>query len=157
MKRLLPVAVSLFLAACASSQGIPEHLVEVGPGDPITIDLVSFDPAGLLMQSRNVPQFAKAKVRVSNSSRDDLHVVRVTLTQETFGNVNLRPSMAGFDVTIPSGGSHVFEMGMYGDAGEPVSKPFDAEVGLRIAVFTSSLDGYYTSAHFPLSAPPRER
>ena len=157
MKRLLPLLVSLFLAACASSHGIPENLVEVGPGSPVMIDLVSFDPAGLLLESRNLPQFAKAKIRVSNASRDDVHVVRVVLTQETFGNVNLRPALAGFNVTIAPGKYHDFEMGMYGDAGEPVSKPFDAEVGLRIGVFTSASDGYYTSAHFPLSSPPRER
>ncbi len=156
MKRLLAVLVPLLLTACSSSSRIPEHQVEVGSGDPVSIDLVSFDPAGLTMDTRNMPQIARLKVRVSNSSRDDLHVVRVHVIQDAFSSVKLEPAMNTFDVTIRPGDAHVFELSMYGVAEDP-TRSVNADLGLRIDVYTPEGDDYFTTVHFPLSAPPRER
>ena len=64
--------------------------------------------------------------------------------------------MSTFDVTIRSGDAHVFDFSMYGVAEDP-TRSVNADLGLRIDVYTPAGDDYFTTVHFPLSAPPRER
>ena len=146
MRRTLALlALSLFAAACSSSNDIPiePQLMEAGPGSPVEIRLAGQDTGGVGMTDSRDPQFIKLKIEVSNISRNDIRVRRIAVHQELEGAIRVRPNISGFDVTIPPGGEHVFDIGLVAEMGDPTIR--SNALNLRAAVHLDSGEGYYSS------------
>lgn len=158
MKHLLALALLVF-AACSSSDGlITSAAIEGGPGQPISVSVgidegVSLAPPPMRGMDNTMPppeQQLTLKVEVSNLSDGPLTVHRILASQPSGDSAfHISSTSRVFDLEIPEGKDHLFDLPVTGRAVRPTSSNESIELVVRVVVELSNGDSYYYSFAIP--------
>jgi len=139
----------LLIAACASSSGLENNLIEGGPGQAITVEINAVDNSNTLRDPDKSRQYA-IEVEVGNSSDTLVTVTQISITTDGSGAFQVYPTVKRFNELIDPHKAPLFRIDLRGRLMRPFAMNEAHTVVLRVIATLSNGDAYAYSFEGPV-------
>ena len=139
----------LLIAACTSSSGLQNNLIEGGPGQAITVEINAVDNSSALRDPDKSRQYS-IEVEVGNSSDTVVTVTQISITTDGSGAFQVYPTVRRFNELIDPRKDHLFQIDLRGRLVRPFAPNEAHTVVLRVIVTLSNGDAYAYSFEGPV-------
>jgi hypothetical protein len=148
IRLIAALGVASLIAGCGSSSGLSSQVVEGGPGDPISVEVVGAE-SGQLADRDGTRQYV-LQIEVSNNSDVPETVTRISITDMTHGAFQVQPSSQAFNEMIDPGKDHQFDMRLDGKLERNFRANEARVVRMRVVVTLANGDSYFYTFEGPV-------